>query len=90
MSEPQMSPDTKLHDFIDAVVDKDFSKAAPTFHELLANKMSDALEQEKVAVADQMFNGAEAELDDDDPSEEEVDAALDELEDDTEEEDEEQ
>ena len=90
MSEPQMSPDTKLHDFIDAVVDKDFSKAAPTFHELLADKMSDALDQEKVAVADQMFNGAEAELDENDPSEEEVEAALDELEDDTEEDEEEQ
>mgnify|MGYP003652330848 FL=1 len=43
--------------------------------------MQDALEQEKVKVADQMFNGAEAELDDDDPSEEDVDAAIDELED---------
>jgi hypothetical protein len=52
--------------------------------------MSDALDQEKVAVADQMFNGAEAELDEDDPSEEEVEAALDELEDDTEEDEEEQ
>ena len=43
--------------------------------------MSDALEQEKINMADQMFNGAEAELGDDDPSEEDVEAALDELED---------
>ena len=76
-----MTPDTKLNSFINAVVDQDFNKAAPTFHELLQAKMQDALEQEKVKVADQMFNGAEAELDDDDPSEEDVDAAIDELED---------
>jgi len=82
MTQPQMSPDTKLNDFIDAVVDKDFSKAAPTFHELLQAKMDDALDQEKIAVANQMFNGAEAELDDDDPSEEDIEAAIDELDDD--------
>ena len=76
-----MTPDTKLNDFINSISDQDFNKAAPTFHEILADKMSDALEQEKINMAGQMFNGAEAELDDDDPSEEDVEAALDELED---------
>ena len=76
-----MTPDTKLNDFINAISDQDFNTAAPTFHEILADKMNDALEQEKINMAGQMFNGDEAELDDDDPSEEDVEAALDELED---------
>jgi len=72
---------TELNNFIDAIVDQDFAKAAPTFHEILAAKMNDALNQEKINVANQMFNGAEADLDEDDPTEEEVDAAIDELDD---------
>lgn len=76
---------TELNAMIDAIVDQDFATAAPTFNEILAAKMNDALDQEKINVANQMFNGAEADLDEDDPSEDEVDAALDELEDDADE-----
>jgi|TARA_R110001592_G_scaffold4681_2_gene26194 hypothetical protein len=89
LEQPEMSQDAKMNSFIQNVVDDDFSKAAPTFHELLQAKMDDALDQEKIAVAAQMFNGAEEELDDDDPSEEDIDAAIDELDDDTEEEEDE-
>ena len=80
LEQPEMSQDAKMNSFIQNVVDDDFSKAAPTFHELLQAKMDDAA---------QMFNGAEEELDDDDPSEEDIDAAIDELDDDTEEEEDE-
>lgn len=73
---------TEINDFLDAVMNQDFSKAGPMFNELLGAKVNDALEQEKIAVADQVFNGAEDTDDiEDDISDEELDAALDELED---------
>lgn len=73
-----------VNDFLDAVLDQDFSKAQPMFDNMLGAKIADALDQEKVRVADQMFNGAEVEIEDDDPSEEEIEAAIDELDDDDE------
>ena len=73
---------TEINDFLDAVMDQDFSKAGPMFNELLGAKVNDALEQEKIAVADKIFNGAEDTDDiEDDISDEELDAALAELED---------
>ena len=73
---------TEINDFLDAVINQDFSKAGPMFNELLGAKVNDALEQEKIAVADQVFNGAEVTDDiEDDISDEELDAALAEVED---------
>jgi len=72
----------EIEDLINNVVDQDFSKAAPTFVEIMKSKMNDALEQEKIAMADIMFNGGPEEMD---PTEEDIDAAIDELEDDDEE-----
>lgn len=48
----------EIENFIDAVLDQDFSKAGPMFSDLLGSKISDALNQEKISVADQIFNGA--------------------------------
>lgn len=48
----------EIENFIDAVLDQDFSKAGPMFSDLLGSKISDALDQEKISVADQIFNGA--------------------------------
>lgn len=75
---------TEINDFLDAVIDQDFSKAGPMFNDLLDMKLNDALEQEKIAVADQIFNGAEPDEDeiDDDISDEDLDAMLDEIDDD--------
>lgn len=68
---------TEINDFLDAVIDQDFSKAGPMFNELLGAKVNDALDQEKIAVADQVFNGAEvADEVEDDISDEELDAML--------------
>lgn len=53
---------------VDAIHAQDFNAAGKTFDELVADKLEDALEQEKVAVAGDVFN--ELELD----GEEEVDA----------------
>lgn len=75
----------EIEDLINSVVDQDFSKAAPTFAEIMRDKMDDALEQEKIAQADQIFNGHEPDEeesmeDDDDISDQELDDAIDELE----------
>ena len=68
---------TEINDFLDAVIAQDFSKAGPMFNELLGAKVNDALDQEKIAVADQVFNGAEvADEVEDDISDEELDAML--------------
>lgn len=63
-------------DFINQVIDQDFTKAAPTFNDIITSKMSDALEAERINVAGQIFNGVEDreaedqyELDLDDPNE---------------------
>lgn len=44
-----------IEDFIDNVMDKDFVGAEATFKDALNAKMSDAMEQEKIAVAGTMF-----------------------------------
>ena len=75
-----------IDDFIDQVQNQDFSKASVTFSDLMDTKVSDALEQEKISLADQIFNGAEAEDEAiendefDDISDEELEAAAAEVE----------
>lgn len=80
----------EMIDFIDQVINQDFTDAGPTFADIMQDKMDAALEQEKVRVADMTFNGAEAEdpadgdqyeMDLDEPIEDDVD----ELEDDADE-----
>ena len=71
-----------VDELINSVVDQDFAKSAPTFAEIMRTKMDDAIEQEKISVADTIFNGAEedgedvAEDEDDDITDEELDDAL--------------
>lgn len=60
----------EIENFIDAVLDQDFSKAGPMFSDLLGSKISDALDQEKISVADQIFNGASEDEDEDEEAEE--------------------
>lgn len=47
----------EVTDFIDQVINQDFASAAPTFKDIMGDVMSQSLEQEKVKLADQMFNG---------------------------------
>lgn len=75
-----------IEDLINNVLDQDFAKAEPTFKEIMSAKIEDALEQEKIAVADYIFNGAEVDEDesadeDDDITDEDLDAAIEELDD---------
>jgi len=75
-----------IDDFIDQVQNQDFSKASVTFADLMDTKVTDALEQEKISLADQIFNGAEADDEStegdelDDISDEELEAAAAEVE----------
>ena len=80
---------TPIEDLINTVADQDFSKAGPTFAEIMQSKIDTALEQEKISIANQVFNNAEpeeAEAEeetdelDDDISDEEIDDAIDETE----------
>mgnify|MGYP000424560122 CR=1 FL=1 len=78
---------TPIEDLINNVTAQDFSKAGPTFAEIMQTKIADALEQEKIAVADQVFNNAEPEDEEisdeeaaelDDVSDEEMEDAIEE------------
>jgi len=75
----------EIEDLINNVIDQDFAKAEPTFKDIMSSKIDDALEQEKIAMADIMFNGAEVDEEesadlDDDISDEDIKVAIDELE----------
>jgi hypothetical protein len=78
----------EVSDFIDQVLDQDFASAAPTFKDIMGDVMNQSLEQEKVKIADQMYNGVgseaqtepdvyELDLDGDDEIEDETEEELD-------------
>lgn len=69
-----------VEDLINYITDQNFSKAEVTLNDLMSDKMNDALEQEKIAVANQIFNGVEEEeeFDDEDLDEEEEEFEFDE------------
>ena len=70
-----------IQDLIKASLDKDYNHANKIFGEVMTIKMSDLLDQEKIRMADQVYNGV--------PEEEEVEPEEEDLEA-TEEEEEEQ
>ena len=49
---------------IGQAISKDFTKASDTFQALMMDRMNTALDQEKIRLADVMYNGAEDEDDD--------------------------
>jgi len=70
-------------DLIQNALEQDFNKANQVFDTMMNDKMADVLDQAKVALAGQMFNGEEPEdeqldldfeSDDDDGADEETDA----------------
>ena len=77
----------EIEDFINDVANQEFGKAGPTFVEIMKSKMDDALEQEKISVAGEMFGQTsdedeESDVEDNDITDEEIEAELeDELED---------
>jgi len=44
-----------IEDLVQNVMDDDFNKAKDVFNALIQDKMADALDQEKIAVASQIF-----------------------------------
>ena len=50
-----------IQDLIKASLAKDYNNANKIFGEVMTIKMSDLLDQEKVRMADQVYNGAEEE-----------------------------
>tara|TARA_Y100000389_G_scaffold83612_1_gene80204 strand:+ start:849 stop:1154 length:306 start_codon:yes stop_codon:yes gene_type:complete len=65
-----------IQDLIKSALEKDYNNANKTFGEVMTIKMSDLLDQEKIRMADQVYNDAEEESEEgeeilDDESEEE-------------------
>jgi hypothetical protein len=52
----------EIGNFIDAIAAQNFNQAKNHFDEIIGNKITDSLEQEKAVVANTIFNG----VDDDD------------------------
>ena len=67
----------EIEDLINNVVNQDFSKAGPAFNDILGDKIATALEQEKLAVTDRIFNGVE-DTDEEDTAEEDLEMFSDE------------
>ena len=88
---PEVNP---LSNMIDYITQSEFQKANDIFNDVLGQRVSDALDQEKVAVAQAMYSPEEEsdeyEMSDEDDedleiSDEEMEAAMDDLENDDEE-----
>jgi hypothetical protein len=61
-----MEPEAEVNPmqtFVDDILTKNFSGAQTTFNDMLGTKLSDALDAEKVALAQQVYNGEEPDED---------------------------
>ena len=54
-----------IEDMINYAIDQNFNKANNLFNDMVTIKMSDLLDQEKINVANQMYNGVEPDDEDD-------------------------
>ena len=52
-------PAAAIADMIDFAYAQDFNKANTIFNDMMGDKISDALDQEKISLADQIFNDQE-------------------------------
>lgn len=69
-----------IEDLIQHVLDDDLNKAGNVFNDLLASKQSDALDQEKISIAADIFNGGvETSSEADDELEDDEDFDLDDI-----------
>lgn len=93
MTEEVQTEVNPIANMIDYITQSEFQKANDVFNDLLGQRVSDSLEQEKVAVAQAMYSSEEddedlgdetIEVDEDDidleVSDEELEAAMDDLE----------
>ena len=66
-----------IEDIINASLNQDYNHANELFQGIMSQKMSDALEQQKIALADQIYNGVEPEDDDGDLEDDDLDVEID-------------
>ena len=59
-----------IENFINNVIDKDYTSADNVFADMMQARMQDALDQQKVVVAGQMFGEEEDDVDDVDQADE--------------------
>lgn len=67
MSEETMENENEtnpLQDMIQHVIDKNYNQANNVFNDMMTVKMTDLLDQEKIKMADQYYNGIDPEEDD--------------------------
>ena len=55
----QPHPAAGVADMIDLAYAQDFNKATEIFNDMMGSKIGSALDQEKIAIADQLFNDQE-------------------------------
>jgi len=67
MSEVETNP---IEDLVQSALDQNYTAASDIFNNLMGEKMAAALDQQKIGIADQIFNGAEPEEADFDDNEE--------------------
>ena len=89
MTDVQTNP---LEDLVQHALDQDYNKANQIFGDLMGTKITDVLDQEKIRLADQIYNGVdedeeqlELDLEDEDLESGDDDAAEEEAEEDTDE-----
>ena len=61
-----MEEQNPLHDLVQHALDQDYNKANKIFGDMMGTKINDVLDQEKIRLADQIYNGVEADDEDDD------------------------
>jgi hypothetical protein len=83
----EVAEENPISKMIDYISHSEYTKANQVFNELLGQRVSDALDQEKIAVAQAIYSDEESE-DEDEFTDEELEDALEEVEDDEFEEDE--
>ena len=78
-AEPIETGSEPIADLIDAIKAQDFNSAESQFNDLIGDRLSDTLDQARIAIADQIFN-AQAEtwadadgVEDDDDDDSEID-----------------
>lgn len=79
--EPEAPEVNPIETFIDDIMSKNYSAAQTAFGDMIGQRMTDALDAEKVNLAQQVYNGIEPDeeqleldLEDDDAGAEDVDA----------------
>lgn len=69
-------PTPEIQNMIQHAMDNEYSQANNIFGELMTVKLNDLLDQEKVRLADQIYNGVEDDEDEIDPDEDQLELDL--------------